>query len=108
MHNIKAALSRIIFLSRWLQAPLYLGLIVILGAYAYRFILELFYLISHLQGSDDTHIMLGVLNLIDVVMIANLLIMVILGGYDTFISNLNLQSHPDQPEWLAHLDAGAM
>lgn len=108
MNPIKIALSRIIFLSRWLQVPLYLGLIIILGAYAYRFTVELFHLMSNLPGSDDTQIMLGVLNLIDVVMIANLLIMVIFGGYDTFVANLNLQSHPDQPEWLDHLDAGSM
>ncbi|STX50668.1 transmembrane protein [Legionella busanensis] len=108
MNVIKNNLSHLIFLSRWLQAPLYFGLILILGAYAYRFIVELFHLLIHIQSFDDTHIMLGVLDLIDVVMIANLLIMVIMGGYDTFISELSLQSHPDLPEWLDHLDAGAM
>ncbi|STX28197.1 transmembrane protein [Legionella beliardensis] len=108
MNIVKIALSRIIFFSRWLQAPLYVGLIFILGAYAYRFINELFHLIINIRGFNDTQIMLGVLDLIDVVMLANLLIMVIMGGYDTFIADLNLQSHPDQPEWLDHLDAGAM
>ncbi len=105
---LKRTLSGLIFLSRWLQAPLYLGLICILAAYAYRFIAELLNLISHLNASDDNQIMLGVLDLIDVVMIANLLIMVVMGGYETFVSRLNLNNHPDQPEWLDHLDAGAM
>lgn len=105
---IKLVIGKFIFLSRWLQMPLYVGLILILGAYAYRFIGELFHLIAHLNRTDDTHIMLGVLDLIDVVMIANLLIMVIMGGYETFVSRLDLSEHPDQPEWLDHLDAGAM
>lgn len=108
MNKLKHQISQIIFLSRWLQAPLYLGLILILAAYMFRFLNELFHLIMHLRSIDDTHIMLGVLDLIDVVMIANLLIMVIMGGYETFVSHLNLDKHPDQPEWLDHLDAGAM
>lgn len=108
MQQVKQLISKLIFVSRWIQAPLYLGLITILCAYVYRFIGELFHLIAHLNASDDNQIMLGVLDLIDVVMIANLLIMVIMGGYDTFVSKLNLDNHPDQPEWLDHLDAGAM
>lgn len=101
-------LARFIFMGRWLQAPLYLGLLLILTVYACRFITELFHLVLHINQSDDVEIMLGVLDLIDVVMIANLLIMVILGGYETFVSRLHLDDHPDQPEWLLHLDAGAM
>lgn len=101
-------LSKVIFTSRWLQAPLYIGLICILAAYVYRFLKELVHLIYHLNGFTDVQIMLGVLGLIDVVMIANLLIMVIMGGYETFVSNLDLDAHPDQPEWLDHIDAGAM
>ncbi|CEK10025.1 TIGR00645 family protein [Legionella hackeliae] len=106
--KIPQLISQIIFFGRWLQAPLYLGLLLILTAYAYRFITELFHLMQHINTADNTQIMLGVLDLIDVVMIANLLIMVIMGGYETFVSRLNLHNHPDQPEWLDHLDAGAM
>ncbi|KTD23585.1 transmembrane protein [Legionella lansingensis] len=101
-------ISQLIFMGRWLQAPLYLGLLFVLTAYAYRFITELFHLMAHINSADNTQIMLGVLDLIDVVMIANLLIMVIMGGYETFVSKLNLHDHPDQPEWLDHIDAGAM
>lgn len=108
MIDLRKGISTVIFTGRWLQLPLYLGLIVILAAYVYRFIGELFELVSHINGFDDTHIMLGVLDLIDVVMIANLLIMVVMGGYETFVSHLNLGEHPDNPEWLDHLDAGAM
>ncbi|KGP63284.1 membrane protein [Legionella norrlandica] len=108
MNRIKRGISNIIFMGRWLQLPLYFGLIIILAGYVYRFIMELFELMFHIKGMDDTHIMLGVLDLIDVVMIANLLIMVVMGGYETFVSHLQLDSHPDQPEWLDHFDAGAM
>ena len=108
MAVIKSTMTQIIFMSRWLQIPLYFGLIVILGAYGYRFLIELFLLMSHINSFDDTHIMLGVLDLIDVVMIANLLIMVIIGGYETFISPLHLQEHPERPEWLDEVNAGTM
>ena len=108
MNRYKNSIGQLFFMGRWLQLPLYLGLLIILAAYVYRYIIELFHLVLNINGFDDTHIMLGVLDLIDVVMIANLLIMVVLGGYETFVSRLNLDTHPDQPEWLDHLDSGAM
>ena len=101
-------IGSLIFLSRWLQAPLYFGLIVAQGVYVYRFMLELWHLIQEAPTSQETAVMLKVLGLIDVVMIANLLIMVIIGGYETFVSRLNLQGHPDQPEWLSHVNAGVL
>ncbi len=104
----KRTLSNLIFLSRWLQAPLYLGLIVAQGVYVYRFMVELVHLIRITNGIAETEIMLVVLGLIDVVMIANLLIMVIVGGYETFVSRLYLEGHPDQPEWLSHVNAGIL
>lgn len=108
MNTIKSRITQLIFMGRWLQAPLYIGLIVILAAYVYRYLLELYHLIVNINAFDNTQIMLGVLDLIDVVMIANLLIMVIMGGYETFVSKLNLHAHPDQPEWLDELDAGVL
>lgn len=101
-------LGNLIFLSRWLQAPLYLGLIVAQAVYVYRFLVELWHLIVAAPGITETAIMLTVLGLIDVVMIANLLIMVIVGGYETFVSRLHLDQHPDQPEWLSHVNAGVL
>jgi uncharacterized protein (TIGR00645 family) len=101
-------LGSFIFLSRWLQAPLYVGLIVAQGVYVYRFMLELWHLMHDATTLAETAIMLSVLALIDVVMIANLLIMVIIGGYETFVSRLNLGGHPDQPEWLSHVNAGVL
>lgn len=100
--------GRLIFISRWLQAPLYLGLIITQCIYVYRFILELWHLIASVTSLGESEIMLAVLGLIDVVMIANLLIMVIIGGYETFVSRLRLEGHPDQPEWLSHVNAGVL
>lgn len=103
-----SSLGSLIFLSRWLQAPLYVGLILAQGVYVYHFMTELWHLFEKANHITETEIMLTVLGLIDVVMIANLLIMVIVGGYETFVSRLNLQGHPDQPEWLSHVNAGVL
>jgi uncharacterized protein (TIGR00645 family) len=135
-------LPKLIFASRWLQLPLYLGLILAQGVYVFHFWVELVHLIEAAFGDSDalaklvtsigykstaildaagktigyepikalneTIIMLVVLALIDVVMISNLLIMVIVGGYETFVSRLNLDGHPDQPEWLSHVNASVL
>jgi uncharacterized protein (TIGR00645 family) len=103
-----AGLGSFIFLSRWLQAPLYVGLIVAQGVYVYHFLKELLHLVEKAPAIDETTIMMTVLALVDVVMIANLLVMVIVGGYETFVSRLNLEGHPDQPEWLSHVNAGVL
>lgn len=97
-----------IFSSRWLQAPLYLGLIVAQGVYVYQFMHELLILVTKTGTLTETEVMLIVLGLIDVVMIANLLTMVIIGGYETFVSKLDLHDNPDQPEWLSHVNAGVL
>ncbi|HEU4621510.1 MAG TPA: TIGR00645 family protein [Burkholderiaceae bacterium] len=128
---------RLIFFSRWLQLPLYLGLIAAQAVYVFHFWVELTHLIKAALGSqadvmalycstasaelcqqamngqavvrlNETSIMLVVLGLIDVVMISNLLIMVIVGGYETFVSRLHLEGHPDQPEWLSHVNASVL
>jgi uncharacterized protein (TIGR00645 family) len=123
-------LPRLIFMSRWLQLPLYLGLILVQGLYVYHFWGELIDLIRAAMGSqtalehildlvtpagmpqpnklNETTIMLVVLGLIDVVMISNLLIMVIVGGYATFVSSMDLQGHPDRPEWFSHVNASVL
>lgn len=118
------AMPALIFASRWLQVPLYLGLIVAQAVYVVLFIQELTHLVPILWDpqamistaqtlgvkatSKETIVMLMVLSLIDVVMISNLLIMVIIGGYETFVSRLDLEGHPDQPEWLSHVNANIL
>ena len=111
-------LPALIFASRWLQLPLYLGLIVAQGVYVWQFGVELVHLVQQVffhhgevapdAPSAEVAIMLIVLGLIDVVMISNLLVMVIVGGYETFVSRLNLENHPDQPEWLSHVNASVL
>ena len=101
-------LPLLIFSSRWLQLPLYLGLIVAQCVYVFLFLKELWHLVLHANEFGEQQIMLVVLGLIDVVMISNLLVMVIVGGYETFVSRLGLQGHPDQPEWLNHVNAGVL
>ncbi|MCM5678339.1 YqhA family protein [Schlegelella sp. S2-27] len=123
-------LPNLIFASRWLQLPLYLGLILAQCVYVFHFWVELWHLIEAALGNDEalaklvssigykstaplvtlneTVIMLVVLALIDVVMISNLLIMVIVGGYETFVSRMRLEGHPDQPEWLSHVNASVL
>jgi uncharacterized protein (TIGR00645 family) len=117
-------LARLIFASRWLQVPLYLGLIVAQVVYVALFLEELWHLVGMLwdpsvlgqtverlgiaERNKETVVMIIVLSLIDVVMISNLLIMVIVGGYETFVSRLRLESHPDQPEWLSHVNANVL
>ena len=124
------ALANFIFMTRWLQLPLYLGLILGQAIYVYHFWVELIDLVGALFGNGialehvlkatsvagveqptkltETTIMLVVLGLIDVVMISNLLIMVIVGGYETFVSRMHLEQHPDQPEWLSHVNASML
>jgi uncharacterized protein (TIGR00645 family) len=136
-------LPAFIFMSRWLQLPLYLGLILAQCVYVFHFWVELKDLIGAAMGNatslqhileavavhapapeaqdavaaaaahapdklNETTIMLVVLGLIDVVMISNLLVMVIIGGYETFVSRMNLDGHPDQPEWLSHVNASVL
>ncbi|HET7864585.1 MAG TPA: YqhA family protein [Burkholderiaceae bacterium] len=126
-------LANLIFASRWLQLPLYLGLIVAQAVYVFNFWVELVHLVEAAFGNqaaievlikgtgyrgsfadgqakqlNETIIMLVVLGLIDVVMISNLLIMVIVGGYETFVSRMHLEGHPDQPEWLSHVNASVL
>ena len=100
--------EKIIFASRWLQAPLYAGLIIGGVLYAYKFIAELVHLCMTIDQITETTLMLGVLTLVDITMVANLLIMVIIGGYSTFVSRIDIDTHEDKPEWLQKVDAGTL
>jgi uncharacterized protein (TIGR00645 family) len=101
-------LPMLIFGSRWLQLPLYVGLIIAQIVYVVLFLKELWHLSAHALEFSEQQVMLAVLGLIDVVMISNLLVMVIVGGYETFVSRLNLEGHPDEPEWLSHVNASVL
>ena len=95
-------------MSRWFQAPIYFGLILVQVLYVYEFIRELYKLLINIVHLTESQLMLSVLGLIDVVMVANLLVMVIIGGYDVFVSRVRIGKHIDKPEWLDHVNAGTM
>ncbi|CAG7844347.1 hypothetical protein USB125703_00577 [Pseudoclavibacter triregionum] len=104
-------IASLIFMSRWLQAPLYLGLIIAQFVYVAVFLIELWHLVERVLlhfTFTEADVMLAVLGLIDVVMVANLLIMVIIGGYETFVARMDLDGHPDEPEWLSHVNANVL
>lgn len=107
-NRLEQQLAWTIFGSRWLQAPLYLGLIIAQAIYVVLFFKELWHLVAHGFSMGENEIMLLVLGLIDVVMISNLLVMVIIGGYETFVTHLNMRDHPDHPEWLDEVNASTM
>ena len=106
--RIETIFEQVIFASRWIQAPLYVGLIVGGVLYAYKFIVELVHLCLTIDEITESALMLGVLTLVDITMVANLLIMVIIGGYSTFVSRIDIEKHEDKPEWLQKVDAGTL
>lgn len=107
-NKVESVFEKIIFASRWLQAPLYAGLIAGGVLYAYKFIVELIHLCSTINELTETAMMLGILTLVDITMVANLLIMVVIGGYSTFVSRLDIDRHEDKPEWLQKINAGTL
>lgn len=108
MRKIEQGLERLVFWSRWIQIPMYLGLIVAAVIYAYKFLVELVHLVTSANTLTEELVMLSVLTLVDIVMVANLVIMVVIGGYSIFVSKMDLDSHEDKPDWLDHIDAGVL
>ncbi len=107
-NKFESVFEKIIFSSRWIQAPLYAGLILGGMLYAYKYLVELVHLCTSINEISETVLMLGILTLVDITMVANLLVMVIIGGYSTFVSRLNIEAHEDKPEWLQKIDAGSL
>ena len=97
-----------IFWSRWVQAPLYGGLII--GAFLYlgKFFQELAHMAHDLFDKAETTVMLNVLSLVDISMVMNLIVMVAIGGYSIFTSKIDVEMHEDKPLWLEGLDAGML
>ena len=108
MKQIENVFEAIIFSSRWIQAPIYGGLIVGAMLYTYKFLVELVHLCQTVGTVTEEVLMLGILTLVDISMVLNLLIMVIIGGYATFVSRMHLSDHEDRPDWLEKIDAGTL
>ena len=109
MNKIENAFENLVFASRWLQLPMYLGLIVASVLYAYKFLVELAHITLSIQHISEAQLMMGILTLVDIVMVGNLLVMVVIGGYATFVSRIAaVENHEDRPDWLDHIDAGTL
>ena len=108
MKILEKILEKILFGSRWIQAPIYFGLILGSMVYTYKFIVELVHLCIHANSWTEETVMLSILTLIDISMVVNLIIIVVIGGYSTFVSKLDFAQHEDKPEWLAQINAGTL
>lgn len=108
MKAIESIIEKIIFFSRWVQMPIYLGLIVASVLYTVRFVIELIHLVAHSGGMTETALMVSVLTLVDISMVVNLLIVVTIGGYTTFVSRLDFGQSEDKPQWLEHIDSNTL
>ena len=108
MKHIEKLLEKILFASRWIQVPIYLGLILGCMVYTYKFIIELVHLCMHADSWTEEMVMLSILTLIDISMVVNLIIIVVIGGYSTFVSKLDFGAHEDKPEWLQQINAGTL
>lgn len=108
MKKIENIFEGIIFSSRWIQAPIYGGLIIGAILYTYKFLIELIHLCATVSSITEEVLMLGILTLVDISMVLNLLVMVIIGGYATFVSRMHLADHEDRPDWLEKIDAGTL
>lgn len=108
MNRLERAFEDVIFASRWIQAPVYAGLIIGAALYTYKFAVELVHLCMEVNTLSEELLMLGILTLVDVTMVLNLLIMVIIGGYATFVSRMHIDDHEDRPDWLEKVNAGTL
>lgn len=108
MKQAETLLEKFVFASRWIQAPIYLGLIVGSVLYTYKFMQELLHLLFEVHDLSEEALMLGILTLVDVSMVMNLLVMVVIGGWATFVSHMDLEHHEDRPDWLEKINAGTL
>ena len=108
MKKLESVFEAVIFSSRWIQAPIYGGLIIGAALYTYKFLIELIHLCATVGTITEEVLMLGILTLVDISMVLNLLIMVIIGGYATFVSRMRIEDHEDRPDWLEKIDAGTL
>lgn len=103
MEAIETFLEKLLFASRWLLAPFYLGLVGAVGVLLWYFGVEFVHLM-HMLLSNEGSIVVGVLSLVDLVLVANLLMIIIFAGYENFVSKINTGDHEDRPDWMGHVD----
>lgn len=108
MKSFENLLERLIYNSRWIQAPVYVGLILGTLVFSAKFFIELYHMIAVFGISDEKTIMLAILTLIDVTMVINLLVVVIIGGYWTFVNKIEIIREEDRPDWLKKINASTL
>jgi uncharacterized protein (TIGR00645 family) len=104
MQFIEKLLEQLIFNSRWLLAPFYLGMVVAVGMILVKFVQEFTHLLPGLLGAQETDVVLAVLALVDMSLIANLLLIIIFSGYENFVSKIDTAGHEDRPDWMGKVD----
>ena len=106
--TIESVLEKVLFASRWLLAPFYLGLAVGVGILLIKFIQELFQLAMISVSGSESDAILGVLTLVDLALTGSLLLIVIFSGYENFVSKIDHSGHKDWPEWMGTIDFTAL
>ncbi|MEA2829718.1 MAG: hypothetical protein QOF22_466 [Bradyrhizobium sp.] len=104
LNGCKKGLESVLFNSRWLMAPFYLGLVVGLAVLLYKFLMMLWEFMLHAPGAKEADIILGVLSLIDVSLAGNLILIVVFSGYENFVSRIDPGGDPNWPEWMRKVD----
>lgn len=106
--KLELLVERIVMGSRWLQAPLYIGLVVVLAVVVVKFPFKIWDLISKAISAEEADLVLAVLSLVDLIMVANLVVMVIISGYENFVSHIDADKSGDRLAWFGKLDAGSL
>ena len=107
MRRIELIIETIIFQTRWILAPFYLGLAFCLLLLLYHFGVQIFEFVVKIPHASETDVILGILTLIDVVFTANLVLIVVLSGYENFVSRIEADDH-DRPDWMTKVDFGGL
>jgi len=108
MKSIETLLESLIFNSRWLLAPFYLGLVIGIGMLLVKFGQELIHVLPNIMTASESEVVLAVLALVDLSLVANLLLIVIFSGYENFVSKINTKEHEDRPEWMGEVDFSSL
>ena len=106
--KLELIIERIVIGSRWLQAPLYIGLVAVLGVVVVKFPFKIWELVRKAIFAEEADLVLAVLSLVDLIMVANLVVMVIISGYENFVSRIDIDDTRDRLAWFGKLDAGSL
>ncbi len=104
MKKVEHALEVLMFNSRWLLAPFYIGLVIGIAMLLIKFVQEFFHILPHIFESTESEVVLAILTLVDMSLVANLLIIIIFSGYENFVSKIDTANHEDRPEWMGKVD----